>query len=86
MKLLVPALIAAALALTGCNKDNKSTDKSANMGAMNTTCPISGGKVSANAGTVSYKGQAVGFCCDGCVGKFQNLSDADKAAKMANTK
>jgi hypothetical protein len=86
MKILAPALLVAALALTGCNRETKTTERRTNMGAMNTTCPISGGKVNANAGTVSYKGQAVGFCCDGCVGKFQNLSDADKAAKMANTK
>jgi len=86
MKLLAPALIAAALALTGCNKDQKAAHTNTNMGAMNTKCPISGGPVSANAGTVSYKGQAVGFCCDGCVGKFDKMSDADKAAKMAGVK
>ena len=30
-----------------------------------------------------YKGTKVGFCCNGCVGKFNKMSDADKTAKLA---
>ena len=30
-----------------------------------------------------YKGTKVGFCCNGCVGKFNAMSDADKTAKLA---
>ena len=86
MKLLAPALLVAAFALVGCNKETKTTSASTNMGAMNTTCPFSGRPVDANANTVSYKGQAVGFCCNGCSGKFDKMSDAEKAAKMANVK
>ncbi|HYE60972.1 MAG TPA: hypothetical protein VD997_03160 [Phycisphaerales bacterium] len=90
MKLLAPALLVAAMALTGCNRDSKTTttttEKRSSMGAMNSTCPVAGGKVNANAGTVSYKGQEVGFCCAGCKGKFENMSDADRAAKMAKIK
>lgn len=30
-----------------------------------------------------YKGTKVGFCCNGCVAKFNKMSDADKTAKLA---
>ncbi len=51
--------------------------------AINDTCPISGNPVSADVQTVSFQGQEIGFCCGGCVGKFANLTDAEKAAKLA---
>lgn len=90
MKLLAPALLAAALALTGCHRESKTTTTTtrsdARMGAVNSTCPFSNKAVNANAGTVSYKGQEVGFCCEGCKGKFEKMSDAERAAKMTNVK
>lgn len=53
---------------------------------VNTTCPFSGGTVKAGVKTVSFKGNDVGFCCDGCVSKFEGMSDDKKAEIMAKAK
>ena len=54
--------------------------------AVNSKCPIMGGaidpdKVPASL-TRQYKGQTVGFCCGGCPGTWDRLSDAEKASKL----
>jgi hypothetical protein len=82
-------LLVAAVGLTGCSSTSstKTTDtkKTGSMGVMpvNKTCPMSGEAVNGSSSTINYQGKTVGFCCDGCAGKFQKLSDADKAAKLA---
>ncbi len=45
----------------------------------NKFCPIRGGKVSAEAPTVEYKGKVIGFCCPGCDENF--MKDPDKFVK-----
>lgn len=52
--------------------------------ASNDACPFTGGGVNSSVATVSFQGQDVGFCCGGCATKFKNMSDEDKAAKMAS--
>lgn len=49
---------------------------------VNARCPIMGGKP-IEALTRDYNGQKVGFCCAMCPGQWDNLSDADKAAKLS---
>lgn len=49
--------------------------------AVNKTCPISGRSVSAGT-TVSYGEKTVGFCCGGCISKWNALTDADKTSKL----
>jgi len=51
-------------------------------GIVNTVCPIMGGKVNPKL-TVAYKDGKVGFCCGGCVPKWNKLSDTAKATKLA---
>jgi hypothetical protein len=53
----------------------------ANM-SVNSTCPVSGHAVDAQADTVTYKGKAVGFCCNGCQSKWAKMTDAEKDAFM----
>ena len=57
------------------------------MKIANVRCPIMGGAVDAgkvNAGlSREYKGQTVAFCCGGCPAQWDNLSEADKDAKLA---
>lgn len=53
---------------------------------VNTKCPVSGEEVKAGGATASYNGQTVGFCCPGCIGKFNAMSDADKAAALSKAK
>ena len=75
--------LACTIALGGCdsNKKTASADTKAApaMGAMNDKCPYSGEAVNKSAKTASYEGHTVGFCCDGCAGKWAKASDADKA-------
>jgi PBP1b-binding outer membrane lipoprotein LpoB len=93
MKAVVPALLVAALFLGACSSEKKTDAKpapakapaKANMGMMNSKCPISG-KATDPEVTSDYKGSKVAFCCEGCQGKFAKLSDADKAAKVAAAK
>ncbi len=53
--------------------------------AVNSTCPFSGKPVNATV-TVAYGEKTVAFCCPGCIGRWDGLSDADKSAKLASTK
>lgn len=64
-----------------CCKGNAKTTAGATTAAVNKSCPISGRSVSAGA-TVSYGDQTVGFCCGGCIGKWNALTDADKTSKL----
>jgi hypothetical protein len=64
----------------GCGSKAK---KSASAGAGN--CPISGNPADSTI-TASYNGKTVAFCCKGCIGKWNALSDDDKAAKLASAK
>jgi hypothetical protein len=57
---------------------------------VNTTCPITGGalnpdRVPENLTRV-YKGQKIGFCCDGCPAAWDKLTDAEKDAALAKAK
>ena len=53
---------------------------------VNARCPILGSKLDrANVPdklTRTYKGQRVGFCCDGCPQAWDKLSDAEKDKKL----
>ncbi|MFO0835306.1 MAG: hypothetical protein U0638_10065 [Phycisphaerales bacterium] len=53
---------------------------------VNTKCPVSGEPIKAGGPTVSFNGQTVGLCCPGCTGKFNAMSDADKAAAVTKAK
>ena len=44
-------------------------------------CPFSGGELKPEF-SVEFKGAKVGFCCDGCKGKAEKMSDEDKLAKL----
>jgi len=85
----ITAIAAAAAFVAACHHDHdesmhSSTSKNTNvaMGAINDKCPISGQPVS--PGEVSdYKGHTVGFCCAGCEGKWNAMTDAQKDAFVA---
>lgn len=51
-------------------------------GIVNTFCPMMGGKVDPKVAT-AYKDGKVGFCCPMCIPKWNKLSGADKATKLA---
>ncbi len=83
----VVAAIALSAGLSACstNEQAGAHDGHGSMtqvSAVNTKCPIMGSDVDP-AVTTEYNGQTVGFCCAGCIGKFNKLSDAEKAEKLA---
>ncbi len=85
--LRVASLATCAMAFTACEttEDTSSpTTQPAAMGMLNTTCPMSGEPVSADAETVSYDGMTIGFCGNGCVKPWNKKTDAEKAAYVAD--
>lgn len=86
MKTILPAAaLLLALTLGACSSTTKTTTNSASMGMVNSTCPFSGQPASADH-VAQYEGQKVGFCCAGCVKKFNNADAANKAALMSKAK
>lgn len=57
----------------------KCAAKAATLGAINESCPFSGDPVNADIKTISFQGQEVGFCCNGCVGKFAKMTETERA-------
>ena len=65
---------------SGCTGKAK-TVSGATTASLNKTCPISGRTVSTGV-TASYGDKTVGFCCGGCISKWNALTDADKTSKL----
>jgi len=75
------AAILGAFALAGCEATQEAEPAPASMGVINEYCPgMPTHKVSATAPTVMYAGHEIGFCCEGCVSAWEEMSAADKAA------
>ena len=57
---------------------------------VNARCPLMGSTIKpekvTEALTRTFKGETVAFCCGGCPGAWDKLSEADKAAKLAKSK
>ena len=56
------------------------------MGMLNDTCPMMGSELGPEAQTLEYKGNTIGFCCEGCIPAWNKLSDSEKADKVAAMK
>lgn len=83
VKRSLPALLVACagVALIGCESDGSeepTTQAAVSMGAVNDTCPIMGGDVDPNAKMAEFEGAKIGFCCDGCISKWNTWSYAQK--------
>ncbi len=66
------------------NHHHKTNSKDEHMSAQpwNKVCPVKGGEVDPEVGTVEYNGKAYGFCCPGCDSKFKK--DPEKYSKNLN--
>lgn len=82
ISLLAVALFALAV---GCTSPSENGDATTPAGAtvVNAHCPIMGGHVTQDGGTANWDGKLVGFCCPSCIPKWEELSDAEKADKLA---
>ncbi|MBU6413697.1 MAG: hypothetical protein KGS45_09490 [Planctomycetes bacterium] len=49
---------------------------------VNTMCVMMPNEAISAGVTTDYKGMKVGFCCPGCITKFNKMSDADKVAQL----
>jgi len=76
----------ASSSTTASSAATASKPAAASAKVVNTKCPIEGGAVDPNkvpdSLTREFKGQKVGFCCAMCPPKWDNLSDAEKEAKL----
>ncbi len=45
---------------------------------VNAMCPIGNEPVEDDGGRTTYKGKTIGFCCPGCIGKFNAWDEAKK--------
>jgi hypothetical protein len=87
--LAVTLVCVAGLALAACsggNKDAKAdsgqSPRQANMGVVNTKCPVVPSHTLDPNVTREFQGKKVAFCCAGCIPAWDKLSDADKAAAL----
>ena len=73
------------ISVAGCTESEpESSATDVNLTPVNQLCPIMGNPVTEDGGTAEYNGKLVGFCCAGCDGPWSELSDADKAEKLAS--
>jgi len=91
---LVMAAACFAAFAVGCQSESKdkkaaadtAAPKQASMGVVNSKCPVMPAHAAGTKTTADYNGKKVGFCCPGCVPKWDAMSDADKAAALAKAK
>ena len=93
MALTVLVLVACSLAILGGCKKEDPANVSVNVETpkvVNAKCPIMGKPI--DPATVpanlikEFEGQQIGFCCAACPAAWDKLSDAEKTAKLADTK
>ena len=83
MKHLALSLIAiATLFLSSCKSTDDHADDMAGMATVNATCPVMPENEVDPEVTREFMGKTVGFCCKKCVGKWDEMSDQDKQAKL----
>jgi len=80
---ILPSLLLTSVYLTvGCA--DSAPEAPAIAAVVNTICPIMGHEVTEDGGRAEFQGKTVGFCCPGCIEKWEAFSDEEKTAKLAN--
>lgn len=79
----------SAAAISGCSEAPIEVSNSAGAAEIvNSVCPIMGNAVEAKDLDASlikdWNGKKVGFCCPPCLEEWDELSDSEKADKIAN--
>ncbi|MDM4015925.1 hypothetical protein [Roseiconus lacunae] len=80
--LSIGTLFAGCDSATPPTGDTSESPAITTVSTANTNCPIMGGKVSTDGGTVQWNGKTIGFCCDGCDEKWEVLTDQEKQQKL----
>jgi len=89
-KFYLMALYAALVTVSstlGCSKSETTPSAQDSQAAgsvtlANDVCPLMGGKAKESV-TVEWNGKTVGFCCADCIPGWEELSDEEKATKLA---
>lgn len=71
------------VAATGDKACCEGTKAAAAGSTANSMCVLNPTEHVSEGVMTEYKGAKIGFCCNGCVAKFNAMSDADKVAKLA---
>lgn len=82
----VAFLVLAGLFSIGCGSSTETTsvpDEKDSMSFANTACPMMGEAIDPDLAIV-WNGKKIGFCCDKCIPEWGNLSDEQKADKLAS--
>ena len=85
MKYALITALAVMTALVGCSSDDggETATPTVEVNLVNTHCPIMGHEVTDDGGRTDYDGGTVGFCCPGCVEKFNALDEVAKVDALA---
>lgn len=76
--------IAALLPLAACNSAPKAASSA---GMLNAKCPMKpDSPLPEAAPTVDYKGGKVGFCCKGCINKWNAATEDQRAMLLDKVK
>jgi YHS domain-containing protein len=72
LAVLFLSLLLVSEGYSGCMMCGVKSAEAKESKVINTTCPVMGGKISADTPyTAEYKGQQIGFCCPACVSAFK---------------
>ncbi len=80
--------LASAACVTGCEQAPEAVVSTAAIELANTKCPIMGNPVKAEDTPPElirdWNGKKVGFCCPPCLEDWAEMTDAERAEKLAN--
>lgn len=84
--LLVVALSLSTPALLAAGDNGAKASNGEKVAVVNSHCPVMGTEIDAknvSADLVREFGESkVGFCCAGCLGKWDQMSDSEKSEKL----
>ena len=83
MKHLALSLLAAVVLSLGACQSGPAPADDGGQAAVNAVCPMMPSHEIDTTCTSEWNGQTIAFCCEGCVPKWEALSDEEKATKLA---
>lgn len=82
--LALSALASTLLFLNACSTTNMAAEAQADgLVVANELCPMVPAHEADPDVTVRWDGKTIAMCCKGCIGKWEALSDDEKATKLA---
>lgn len=86
--LIACGLSLAMISLVGCKKEEETPEAAVTaLTTVNANCPIMADhEVDPHGKTADFAGVKIGFCCDKCVDKWEEMAEADKTKFVADAK